>query len=86
MGQVTGDEDACKYLAAYGGYLDCLIWAREHGCDWDSETCSAAAQEGHLDCLIWAREMVVNETCLIEPNHHVQCLLLIKSSIINIRT
>jgi hypothetical protein len=37
-------------------YLDCLIWAREHGCDWSHETCTAAAYKGHLDCLIWARE------------------------------
>jgi len=36
--------------------LDCLIWAREHGCDWDSDTCKYAAARGHLDCLIWARE------------------------------
>ena len=36
--------------------MDCLIWAREHGCDWNSNTCRAAAQEGHLDCLKWARE------------------------------
>jgi len=33
-----------------------LIWAREHGCDWDSETCSSAVKGGHLNCLIWARE------------------------------
>jgi len=36
--------------------LDCLIWARGHGCDWTKDTCSSAARGGHLDCLIWARE------------------------------
>ena len=36
--------------------MECLIYAREHGCDWNSNTCSAAARYGHLNCLIWARE------------------------------
>ena len=33
--------------------LACLIWAREHGCDWDEETYYLAVYKGHLDCLIW---------------------------------
>ena len=33
-----------------------LQWARENGCDWDSDTCSSAAQGGHLGVLQWARE------------------------------
>jgi hypothetical protein len=31
---VTGTQ----IRAAEGGYLECLKWAREHGCDWDSDT------------------------------------------------
>jgi hypothetical protein len=33
-----------------------LKWARENGCPWDEETCSAAAEGGHLEVLKWARE------------------------------
>ena len=33
-----------------------MIWAHEHGCDWDEDTCSYAVERGHLDCLIYARE------------------------------
>ena len=36
--------------------LAVLTWAREHGCDWNSKTCRAAAGGGHLDVLRWARE------------------------------
>jgi len=33
-----------------------LRWVREHGCDWDEETCSEAAAGGHLEVLTWVRE------------------------------
>lgn len=29
-------------------------WLRTKGCDWDSETCAAAARSGHFDVLSWA--------------------------------
>ena len=32
-----------------------LRWAREHGCEWDEQTCALAAEGGHLDVLQWAR-------------------------------
>jgi hypothetical protein len=32
-----------------------LQWARANGCDWDGDTCSAAAAGGHLEVLQWAR-------------------------------
>jgi len=51
----ASSEFTCR-AAAVGGHLDCLIWAREHDCEWDSDTCEAAAKGGHLECLIWARE------------------------------
>ena len=38
------------------GHLEVLKWARENGCDWDSNTCSYAAENGHLEVLKWARE------------------------------
>ena len=43
-------------LAAGGGHLETLQWARQHDCPWDAETCRWAAQGGHLEVLRWARE------------------------------
>jgi len=43
-------------LAAAGGHLTVLQWAREHGCPWNDFTCFWAALDGHLDVLRWARE------------------------------
>jgi len=40
---------------------------RENGCEWDSDTCSAAAEGGHLSTLQWARENGFewdSDTCL----------------------
>ena len=48
-------KDTCS-LAAAGGYLEVLKWARDHDCLWDSSTCSSAALGGHLEVLKWARE------------------------------
>jgi hypothetical protein len=42
--------------AAKSGHLEVLQWARQHGCPWDSRTCSYAAIAGHLDVLQWLRE------------------------------
>src|SRR5579872_5639992 len=42
--------------AAFEGYLNILMYLRKNGCDWDSNTCSAAASNGHLEVLKWARE------------------------------
>ena len=42
--------------AARDGHLKVLQWARENGCEWDSDTCSEAARGGHLEVLQWARE------------------------------
>ena len=30
---------------AEGGHLDCLVWAREHGCKWDKEECENVATD-----------------------------------------
>ena len=33
-----------------------LRWARENGCHWNEQTCTAAAKGGHLNVLMWAIE------------------------------
>ena len=33
--------------------MEVLVWCREKGCPWDSETSAAAAQGGHLPLLKW---------------------------------
>ena len=38
-------------LAAQGGHLEALRWAREHGCPWSGRACLYAAEGGHLDLL-----------------------------------
>jgi len=43
-------------IAAEGGHLDVLLWARKHRCPWDVETCVRAADEGELEVLRWAIE------------------------------
>lgn len=41
-------------LAAKGGHLAVLQWARWQGCPWDETTCQGAAEGGHLAVLQWA--------------------------------
>jgi hypothetical protein len=63
---------------AFGGHLDCLRYAHEHGCEWNSKTCENAASGGHLDCLEYAHESDCNwdhETCsAAAENGHLDCL------------
>ena len=42
-------------MAAMGGHLEVLQWARANGCPWDEKTCMHAAEGGHLEVLQWAR-------------------------------
>eukprot|EP00230_Micromonas_polaris_P008967 CAMPEP_0117645366 /NCGR_PEP_ID=MMETSP0802-20121206/11508_1 /TAXON_ID=38833 /ORGANISM="Micromonas sp., Strain CCMP2099" /LENGTH=190 /DNA_ID=CAMNT_0005450733 /DNA_START=85 /DNA_END=655 /DNA_ORIENTATION=+ len=42
------------YVAAEGGHLEVLQWARATGCPWDEETCEYAAGGRHLEVLQWA--------------------------------
>jgi len=44
-----------SYFASCG-YLNCMIYAHESGCDWSDEACSLAAESGHLDCLKYLHE------------------------------
>jgi len=46
-------ESVCSY-AAYGGNLEVLQCAREHGGPWNEYTTGYAAQGGHLPVLLWA--------------------------------
>jgi hypothetical protein len=43
-------------MAAMGGHLHVLQWARAHHCPWDERTIGMAAQGGHLEVLQWAQE------------------------------
>ena len=51
----SGSLNPCA-LAAGGGLLEVLQWAREHLCAWNAATCAHAAEGGHLEELQWARE------------------------------
>jgi hypothetical protein len=42
-------------MAAQGGHLRVLQWARANGCPWDVWTCIAAEEGGHQEVLQWAR-------------------------------
>lgn len=48
-------ESTCA-CAGKNGHLDCLIYAHENGCSWNSDTCEYAAYNGHLKCLTYAHE------------------------------
>jgi hypothetical protein len=52
---LLADPKVCA-MAAYGGQLAVLQWARQHGCPWDWRTCGGAARGGHLGVLQWARQ------------------------------
>ncbi len=45
----------CEY-AALNGHLSVLQWARENGCEWNSNTCAFAAKNGHLSVLQWSHK------------------------------
>ncbi|VVC38144.1 Ankyrin repeat-containing domain [Cinara cedri] len=42
--------------AASNGHMDCLVYARSLGFQWDSKTCKNAASNGHLNILKYAHE------------------------------
>jgi hypothetical protein len=71
-------DDKCPWnlktceVAASGGHLDVLKWARIHGCDWSESTCEAAAAGGHLRTLKWARRNNCpwnKNTCLVAAKY-----------------
>ena len=47
-------HDLCR-LAAGGGHLEVLQWARAQECDWDEQTCLEAEEGEHFEVLEWAR-------------------------------
>ena len=46
--------DTCA-LAAEGGHLEVLIWARENNCPWDENTLKRAAESECLEVWQWAK-------------------------------
>ena len=52
---VQGWNRATTRTLARLGRLEALQWARANGCDWDWQTCSAAAKGRHAEVLRWAR-------------------------------
>jgi hypothetical protein len=40
-------------MAAVGGHLEVLQWARANGCPWDEDTLRVARDEGHLEVVNW---------------------------------
>jgi hypothetical protein len=46
---------SCKWSSKYG-HLDCLKYAHENGCEFDSDTCLIATRHGYLECLKYAHE------------------------------
>jgi len=45
-------------IAAGGGHLEVLRWARAHGCEWDEAHVRAGpAQGGHEEVLRWLDEL-----------------------------
>jgi hypothetical protein len=84
--QIEGEAGANHFLkiqflsskAALKGHLDCLRYAHEYGCPWDTETCQAAAVNGHLDCLRYVHKRWCpwdTETCQAAAlNGHLDCL------------
>ena len=53
-GVPVGDTVTCS-LAAAGGHLAVLQWARVHHCPWNKWTCYFAAENQRLEVLQWAR-------------------------------
>ena len=47
---IVGPEYICEY-AALGGHLNIIKWAKQLGCEMDSNTCTNAAKGGHFDLL-----------------------------------
>jgi hypothetical protein len=41
-------------MAAFGGHLEVLQWARAHDCPWSEATCWWAAEHDRLEILKWA--------------------------------
>jgi hypothetical protein len=44
------DKKICDY-AAINGYLECLKYAHENGCEWTQQTCKYAYETGSYNCV-----------------------------------
>ena len=52
--ETKGNSATCA--AAKLGYLNCLKYLHETGCEWNEWSCARAAENGHLDCLKYAHQ------------------------------
>ena len=64
------DKSIC-YIASLYGYLDCLIYARENKCDWNTYECKNAVmswslQPGHMSCLKYIYDNEYDDDRFIE--------------------
>ena len=73
------EDEKTTELAAERGDLECLKYAREHGCPWSEETTLSAALGGHLECLKYAHENGCRwdegTTRAAAANGHLECLV-----------
>lgn len=65
-------------LAAKHGYLNCLKYAVDNGCDLKREACNLAAKHGHVSCLKYVHEQGVpvhlNDCKETIRNGHIECV------------
>ena len=56
-GRDAATRNGCPWgkLVLRGKGLECLQYAHEHSCPWDTVTCARAAGNGQLECLRYAR-------------------------------
>ena len=64
--------------AALSGYVECLRFAHEFGCNWSANTCTNAARSGRVECLQYLHENGCpwdESTCThAAQNGHLRCL------------
>jgi hypothetical protein len=76
---INDDEKCidCK-TTAKKGHLECLKYAHENGCEWNSDTCANAALNGQIECLKYAHENGCewdDNTCTnAAENGQIECL------------
>jgi hypothetical protein len=58
--------DLCTEAIEEYGDLELLKYLHENGCDWDEETCIAAASYGYLSILKYLRKMDVNVIMILQ--------------------
>lgn len=49
-------HSSCTFMSAKEGYMKCLKYAHEKGCEWDERSCTTAAFRGYLDIMKYTHE------------------------------